>query len=57
MNPQEEEQSIAPFNKIKEFLIKLIKGIADIKNVIKIAELALALLFTALYGKRPLISW
>lgn len=55
MNPQEE--SVTPFNKIKEFLIKLIKGISDIKNVVKIAELVLALLFTTLYGKRPLISW
>lgn len=52
-----EEQSIKPFNKIKDLLIKLIKGIADIKNVMKIAELVLALLFTFLYGKKPLISW
>lgn len=52
-----EETLITPFNKIKDLLIKLIKGVADIKNVMKIAELALALLFTFLYGKKPLISW
>jgi hypothetical protein len=52
-----EETLITPFNKIKDLLIKLIKGVANIKNVMKIAELALALLFTFLYGKKPLISW
>ena len=52
-----EEQSIKPFNKIKDLLIKLIKGIDDIKNVMKIEELALALFFTFLYVKKPLISW
>jgi hypothetical protein len=52
-----EETLITPFNKIKDFLITAIKAIANIKNVMKIAELALALLFTFLYGKKPLISW
>jgi hypothetical protein len=54
---QTEETPITPFNKIKDFLVTAIKALADIKGVIKIAELALALLFTFLYGKRPLISW
>lgn len=52
-----EETPQTSFYKIKEFLIKIIKGTTDVKNAIKIIELVLALLFTALYGKRPLISW
>jgi len=52
-----EETLVTPFNKIKDFLITAIKAIADIKGIIKIAELALAILFTFLYGRKPLISW
>jgi hypothetical protein len=54
---QNEEQSNTPMNKIKYFLLDFIKKISDFKVFVRITELILSLLFTFIYGRKPLVSW
>jgi len=54
---QTEEQVNTSIDKIKYFLLNFIKKISDFKVFVRITELILSLLFTFIYGRKPLISW
>lgn len=52
-----QEQISTPLDKIKYFLLNLIKKLSDFKVFVRITELILSLLFTFVYGKKPIASW
>jgi len=54
---QIEEPLDTSMDKIKYFLLNLIKKISDFKIFVRITELILSLLITFVYGKKPLVSW
>lgn len=43
--------------KIKQVFVKLIKGILDIKNIVRVFELVLLLAFNLIYGRKPIFTW
>lgn len=43
--------------KSKQILIKVMKSVLDFKNVIRIFELVLLLVFNLVYGRKPLFTW
>jgi len=54
---QIEEQINTPLDKIKYFLLNLIKKLSDFKVFVRITELILSILFTFIYGRKPIVSW
>jgi len=52
-----QEKINTPLDKIKYFLLDFIKKVSDFKVFVRITELVLSLLFTFIYGNKPLVSW
>lgn len=43
--------------KIKQVFVKLIKGVLDVKNIVRVFELVLLLAFNLIYGRKPIFTW
>jgi hypothetical protein len=43
--------------KLKEVFIKIFNKIFDFKNIMRVFELVLLLIFSVFYGKKPLVDW
>lgn len=43
--------------KSKQIFAKIIKSVFDFKNLVRVFELILLLVFNVLYGKKPLFTW
>jgi hypothetical protein len=48
---------IAFSQKSKEAIIKLLKTLFDLRNIVKAFELIMLLFFKLLYGKQPVFTW
>lgn len=54
-NPDNGNNSIA--QKFKEVFTKIITSVFDLRNLVRLLELFLLLVFKALYGKQPVFTW
>lgn len=43
--------------KFKEVFTKIITSVFDLRNLVRLLELFLLLVFKALYGKQPVFTW
>jgi len=43
--------------KFKEIFIKMIRSVFDLRNLVRVLELFLLLIFKAVYGKQPVFTW
>lgn len=44
-------------NKSGEAILKILKSLFDFRNIIKLAELVLLMIYKLVYGKQPLFTW
>lgn len=43
--------------KFREVLVKIIRSVFDIRNIVRLFELLLLLVFNVMYGRQPVFTW
>lgn len=43
--------------KFRETIVKILKSLFDFRNIIKLAELVLLMIYKLLYGKQSVFTW